>query len=60
MLVLSRSTDQVIVIDGRIRVTVVGVSGDKVRLGFDAPPDVRIDRLEVHERRAAERKESAA
>jgi carbon storage regulator CsrA len=38
-------------IDGRIRVMVAEVRGDKVRIGIDAPADVRIDRREVHERR---------
>ena len=34
-----------------IRVTVVGVKGDRVRLGIIAPRDVTVDRSEVHERR---------
>ena len=52
MLVLSRRLGETIVIDGAIRITVVEVHGDRVRLGFSAPPEVPIDRLEVHERRA--------
>jgi carbon storage regulator CsrA len=39
------------VIDGDIRVTVVAVKGDRVRLGIEAPPHVPVDRQEVHERR---------
>ena len=56
MLVLSRKTDEVIVINGNIRVMVVEVRGDKVRLGIDAPRDVRVDRLEIHEAIERERK----
>jgi carbon storage regulator len=51
MLVLMRRPDESIVIDGTIRVTVVSVKGDKVRLGIEAPPNVRVDRQEVHDRR---------
>ena len=52
MLVLTRKTGEEIIIDGHIRVTVTAVRGDKVRLGISAPPDVRVDRAEIHQRRA--------
>lgn len=51
MLVLMRRVGESIVIDGGIRVTVVSVQGEKVRVGIEAPPDVRVDRQEIHERR---------
>jgi carbon storage regulator len=51
MLVLSRKVGEKVVIDGCITVTVVAVDGNKIRLGITAPPDVRIDREEVHRRR---------
>jgi carbon storage regulator len=41
MLVLSRKLNESIVIDGDITVTVVEVRGDKVRLGVQAPKEVR-------------------
>ncbi|MCS6852799.1 MAG: carbon storage regulator CsrA [Gemmataceae bacterium] len=50
MLVLSRKLGESIVIDNQITVTVVAVDGNKVRLGIMAPPEVRIDREEVHRR----------
>ena len=52
MLVLTRGVGEQIVIAGDIRVTVVAVQGDKVRLGITAPESVRVDREEVHARRA--------
>jgi carbon storage regulator len=51
MLVLSRKESERIRLGNSIVVTVVRVSGDKVRLGIDAPPDVLVlrEELEVHE-----------
>ncbi len=52
MLVLTRRLGEEIVINGDIRVTVVLVKGDRVRLGIVAPASIPVDRSEVHERRA--------
>jgi len=54
MLVLTRRIGEAIVIGDAIRITVVAVKGDRVRLGVSAPDDVRVDRQEVHERRLVE------
>jgi carbon storage regulator CsrA len=51
MLVLTRRVGEQIVIDGNIRLTVVSVKGDRIRLGIEAPPSVVVDRQEIHERR---------
>jgi carbon storage regulator len=48
MLVLTRKVGEEIVIDGHIRVTVLAVQGGRVRIGVTAPPEVRVDRDEVH------------
>lgn len=50
MLVLTRKIGEEIIIDNSIRVTVTAIQGNKVRLGISAPPEVRIDRAEVHHR----------
>ena len=50
MLVLSRLEGQVITIGDTIRVTIVEVRGDKVRVGIDAPRDVQVMRAEVLEK----------
>ncbi|MFO1511422.1 MAG: carbon storage regulator CsrA [Verrucomicrobiota bacterium] len=49
MLILSRKTNESIVIDGRIRVKIVRVEGDVVKLGVEAPADVPVHRQEVYE-----------
>jgi len=55
MLVLTRRIGEEIIItaaDGQqITVAVLGVRGNQVRLGVDAPHDVVIDRMEIHERK---------
>ena len=51
MLVLSRKPNEAIVINDTVRVTVVAIKGDRVRLGIEAPRDVCVDRAEVHARR---------
>ncbi len=53
MLVLSRRPGQSVVIQGGIRVTVASIKGNNVRLSFDAPPEVVIDREEVARSKAA-------
>jgi carbon storage regulator len=50
MLVLSRRLGEEIVIGEGIRVTVLGIKGNQVRLGIVAPPDVPVNRLEVVQR----------
>jgi carbon storage regulator len=51
MLVLSRRVGEEIVIADHIRVIVAGFERDRVRLGICAPPDVTVDRAEVHRNR---------
>jgi carbon storage regulator len=52
MLVLSRKVGEEIIIDGLIRVTITSIKGDRVRVGISAPPDMLIDRAEIHQRRS--------
>jgi carbon storage regulator len=47
MLVLSRKTNQSIMIGDAIRVIVVGFDGDQVKLGIEAPRDVPVHRSEI-------------
>ena len=49
MLVLTRKTNQSIMIGDEIEITVLSVSGDKVRIGIQAPRDISVFRQEVYE-----------
>ncbi|NMA96404.1 MAG: carbon storage regulator CsrA [Clostridiales bacterium] len=48
MLVLTRKKDESIMIGHGIEVVVLGIDGDKVRIGIEAPKDVTILRKEVY------------
>ena len=50
MLVLSRKHGESIVIDGAIKVQVIEVKGNVVRLGIDAPKEIPVHRSELYER----------
>ena len=60
MLVLSRKVGEEIVIGDNIRVRVVSVQGNQIRLGFDAPREVSIQRAELLERAEREAATRAA
>ena len=52
MLALTRKVNERIVIgkgDATIRLVVVDVRGDRVRLGIDAPPEISVHRQEVYD-----------
>ena len=55
MLVLSRRLKQAIVIAGHVRVTVLAISPTRVEIGVEAPPQVVVDREEIHLRRQVQR-----
>ena len=49
MLVLSRKLNESIIIDDQIKITIVEIRGDKIRLGIEAPKNVSVHRREVYE-----------
>ncbi len=49
MLILSRKLDEKLVIGDNIIVTVVSVAGDTVKLGIEAPREVKVYRAELYE-----------
>lgn len=60
MLVLSRTRDETIIIGDDVRITVVDIRGDKVRLGVTAPRHVKVHRQEVFEAIQRENREAAS
>jgi carbon storage regulator len=49
VLVLARKTDQAILLGDGIRIVVLGVSGDRVRIGIEAPREIPILRQELRD-----------
>jgi carbon storage regulator len=49
MLVLSRKHNESIMIGDDVRVTVIGIRNDKIRLGVSAPRSIEVHRQEVYD-----------
>ena len=60
MLVLTRRPGEQIIIGDDIRLTVVSLGPGRVKIGIEAPPNVRIDREEVHQKIQKELAEQAS
>ena len=60
MLILTRRPNETLVIGAEITVTVLGVKGNQVRIGVNAPKNVTVHREEIFERINAEKRESNA
>ncbi len=50
MLILTRRIGETLVINNHIKVTVLGVKGNQVRIGVEAPKDVPVHREEIHQK----------
>jgi carbon storage regulator len=50
MLILTRRVGETVVIGNDVTVTVLGVKGNQIRLGVNAPREVAVHREEIYER----------
>ena len=50
MLILTRRLGESVMIDDEVKITVLGVKGNQVRLGIDAPKHVSVHREEIYMR----------
>jgi carbon storage regulator len=56
MLILTRRLGEAIVIQNDIKVSVLGIKGNQVRLGIDAPKEIQVHREEIYNKIQEEKK----
>lgn len=55
MLILTRRIGEKLIVGGNVTLTVLGVKGNQIRVGIDAPPEVKVYREEIYNKIQAEK-----
>ncbi len=59
MLILTRRIGETLMVGDEVTVTVLGVKGNQVRLGINAPKDVAVHREEIYQRIQNEKEDNS-
>jgi len=58
MLILTRRAGETIMVGDEVTITVLGIKGNQVRLGVNAPKEIAVHREEIYERILVEREQA--
>ena len=60
MLILTRRVGEALMVGDNTKIVVLGVKGSQIRLGINAPKDIKVHREEIYEKINEESSETAA